>query len=55
MTKREEFNLLTIEVNKLKDVTVNAISRDETIDRLQILQSEIKASLKERPTINYLK
>ena len=53
--KREEFNILKNEVKTLRDCTTNTMTKEETLTRFTILQSELKENLNERPTINYMK
>ena len=43
------------DLKNLRENSKNAISKEEVVDMHILYQKEVEASLKERPTINYLK
>jgi hypothetical protein len=55
MVKMEDFTILYTDVEKLKGVEKDTITKDEFLNRFEILQGEIADQLKTRPTINQMK
>ena len=55
MVRIEDFTMLNSDVEKMKGVEKDTITKDEFLNRFEILQGEIADQLKTRPTINQVK